>query len=80
MISMYDETALRTCKRCDTPYAWHRSPASLKMTYCGSLCENADLGFSLEALERWQPPARQAAPAPVVTAAGGDREQVRIAA
>jgi hypothetical protein len=26
------------------------------MTYCGSLCEQADLGFSLEALERYERP------------------------
>jgi endogenous inhibitor of DNA gyrase (YacG/DUF329 family) len=52
----YDATALRTCARCGTPYAWMRSPASLKMTYCGSLCEKADLGFSLEQLERAERP------------------------
>ena len=52
----FDANALRTCTRCGVPYAWERSPASLKMTYCGSLCEKADLGFSLEQLERAQRP------------------------
>lgn len=42
---------LRTCKRCGLVYDWRRSPSnSLKMTYCGSLCEQGDLGFTLEAL------------------------------
>jgi hypothetical protein len=54
--SSYDVKALRTCTRCGAPYAWMRSPASLKMTYCGSLCEKADLGFSLEQLERAERP------------------------
>jgi hypothetical protein len=32
-------------------YDWRRSPSSsLKMTYCGSLCERADLGFTIETL------------------------------
>ena len=47
---------LQTCRHCRIPYSWLRSPASLKMTYCGSLCEQADLGFSLEALERYERP------------------------
>ena len=48
-----ERTNLRTCKRCNLSYDWRRSPSSsLKMTYCGSLCEQADLGFTLEALLR----------------------------
>jgi hypothetical protein len=48
-----DQNHLRTCKRCGLSYDWRRSPSSsLKMTYCGSLCEHADLGFTLEALLR----------------------------
>lgn len=43
-------SVIRTCKRCGLRYDFHRSPSSLKMTYCGSLCENADLGFTLDAL------------------------------
>lgn len=42
---------IRLCERCGVPYDWRRSPSrSLKMTYCGSLCERADLGFTIEAL------------------------------
>ena len=42
---------IRTCQRCGIPYDWRRSPSSsLKMTYCGSLCERADLGFTIETL------------------------------
>ena len=46
-----DSPNIRTCQRCGAPYDWRRSPSSsLKMTYCGSLCEHADLGFTIEAL------------------------------
>jgi hypothetical protein len=42
---------IKVCARCGLRYDWRRSPSStLKMTYCGSLCERADLGFTLEAL------------------------------
>ena len=42
---------IRTCQHCSQPYDWRRSPSgSLKMTYCGSLCERADLGFTIETL------------------------------
>jgi hypothetical protein len=52
------QSHLRTCKRCALSYDWRRSPSSsLKMTYCGSLCEQADLGFTLEALLRMPPVA-----------------------
>jgi len=41
---------IRTCARCGLTYDWRRSPSSyLKMTYCGSLCERADLGFTIDA-------------------------------
>lgn len=43
------DTPIRTCARCATAYDWTRSRAVLRMTYCGILCEVADLGFSLEA-------------------------------
>lgn len=46
-----DSTNICICKRCAMRYDWRRSPSSsLKMTYCGSLCERADLGFTIEAL------------------------------
>ena len=42
---------IRTCQHCGLPYDWRRSPSgSLKMTYCGTLCEKADLGFTIETL------------------------------
>jgi hypothetical protein len=44
-------TNIRRCKRCGIAYDWRRSPsASLKMSYCGSLCEAAALGFTIDAL------------------------------
>lgn len=44
-------THMRTCERCGIPYDWRRSPSSsLKMTYCGSLCERAALGFTIDTL------------------------------
>jgi len=47
------ETFTRSCQRCGLAYDWRRSPSSsLKMTYCCSLCERADLGFTIEALLR----------------------------
>jgi hypothetical protein len=42
---------MRTCEHCGIPYDWRRSPSSsLKMTYCGSLCERAHLGFTIDTL------------------------------
>ena len=42
---------IKVCARCGLRYDWRKSPSStLKMTYCGSLCERADLGFTVEAL------------------------------
>ncbi len=44
---------MRTCARCATPYDWRRSSSSsLKMTYCGVLCERAGLGFTIESMLR----------------------------
>lgn len=46
-----ETTHIKRCARCGVPYDWRRSTsASLKMTYCGSLCERADLGFTIEGL------------------------------
>lgn len=48
-----DTSAIRFCKNCHLAYDWRRSPSgSLKMTYCCSLCELADLGFTIDALIR----------------------------
>ena len=55
-----DPTNIETCRHCGLRYDWRRSPSScLKMTYCGSICERADMGFTIEAIlgatERSQP-------------------------
>lgn len=53
---------IRACARCGLRYDWSRSPgSSLKMTYCGSLREKADLGFTIEGLLRTNPGLRAAA-------------------
>lgn len=50
---------IRVCARCGLRYDWRKSPSSaLKMTYCSSLCERADLGFTVEALLKLERPAR----------------------
>lgn len=42
---------IKVCARCGLRYDWRKSASStLKMTYCGSLCERADLGFTIDAL------------------------------
>lgn len=49
-----DQTNIKVCKRCGLRYDWRKSPSSnLKMTYCGSLCERADLGFTIEGLLKY---------------------------
>ncbi len=46
---------IKVCARCGLRYDWRKSPSTaLKMTYCSSLCEKADLGFTLEALLRYE--------------------------
>jgi endogenous inhibitor of DNA gyrase (YacG/DUF329 family) len=48
-------TNIKACQRCGLRYDWRKSPSSsLKMTYCSSLCEQADLGFTLEAMLRYE--------------------------
>jgi hypothetical protein len=63
---------MRTCVHCGLRYDWRRSPSSsLKMTYCGSLCEKADLGFTIEGLLIEVHPSRPATepePDPVLLA------------
>ena len=56
-----DAPHIRICQHCSIPYDWRRSPSgSLKMTYCGSLCERADLGFTIETLLHNTPVMRSA--------------------
>jgi hypothetical protein len=58
---------IKVCKRCALRYDWRKSPSSsLKMTYCSSLCEQADLGFTVEALLRYE---RAESPSEETTAA-----------
>jgi hypothetical protein len=45
---------IHECANCGLRYDWRRSPSGLKMTYCGSLCERAHLGFTIDALIRYQ--------------------------
>jgi hypothetical protein len=60
--SAVDLTHIKDCARCGLRYDWRRSPSScLKMTYCGSLCEKAALGFTIEALLRTERVALPAA-------------------
>jgi hypothetical protein len=60
------QSHIRVCARCSAPYDWRRSGSrSLKMTYCGSLCEVADLGGTIEAMmamERNAPAAIESLP------------------
>ena len=47
----FDPRHIKECAHCGLRYDWRRSPSSwLKMTYCGSLCEKAGLGFTIETL------------------------------
>ncbi len=58
-----DQANIKTCRRCGLRYDWRRSPSSsLKMTYCGSLCEAGDLGFTLDALMKSERTAKAADP------------------
>ncbi len=51
---------IRVCARCGMRYDWRRSPSSsLKMTYCGTLCERADLGYTIEALLQYSAPKKR---------------------
>ncbi len=55
---------IKVCARCGLRYDWRKSPSTtLKMTYCSSLCERADLGFTIEALLKVQRGEREPEPA-----------------
>ena len=54
---------IKICARCGLRYDWRKFPSTtLKMTYCSSLCEKADLGFTIEALLRHERTEEPAAP------------------
>lgn len=44
--------SLRSCTRCSVPYHWMESSSALRLTYCGVLCEQGALGFSIDGLIR----------------------------
>lgn len=61
-----DQAHIKECRHCGLRYDWRRSPStSLKMTYCGSLCEQADLGFTIDALMRVERAPRSEESSPV---------------
>lgn len=42
---------MKTCLRCGVRYDWRKSSSwSLKMTYCGTMCEIYDTGTTIETL------------------------------
>jgi hypothetical protein len=45
---------IKQCARCGLRYDWRKSPSTLKMTYCSSLCEFGDLGFTVDALMKME--------------------------
>lgn len=47
------KSPIYVCIRCNVPYDWKKSSSMwLKMTYCGFMCEKADLGFTIDDLLR----------------------------
>ena len=64
--SEFDMRNVCTCARCGLRYDWRNSASrTLKMTYCGSLCERDALGFTIEALLQMEaPPKRTGAEVP----------------
>ncbi len=55
---------IKVCSRCSLRYDWRKSPSTLKMTYCSSLCEFGDLGFTLDALLKLERVSRDAVAVP----------------
>jgi hypothetical protein len=47
-----DRAMMIKCVRCGLAYSHTRSTSALVLTYCGMLCEVADLGYSLAAFEK----------------------------
>jgi hypothetical protein len=43
---------LLVCENCKSPYEWQKSQSALKLTYCGILCEQSGLGFSIDGFIR----------------------------
>lgn len=60
----YEASNIHICERCDVRYDWRKSPSTLKMTFCGSLCEQGALGFTIEALLKLE--VQKGSPAPLL--------------
>lgn len=61
----YQAGHIHVCERCGIRYDWRKSTSSsLKMTYCGALCEQGALGFTIEALLRLDIPKGAPEPLP----------------
>ncbi len=46
------ETMIKECQHCKTPYQTDKSRSSLKLTWCGILCEVGELGYVLSSFEK----------------------------
>ncbi len=49
-----DGEELFECDSCGLHYRSSKSTSSLRLTYCGFLCEIGDLGFSIDGLEQME--------------------------
>ena len=49
-----DGEELFECDSCGLHYRPSKSTSSLRLTYCGFLCEIGDLGFSIDGLEQME--------------------------
>lgn len=45
---------IHKCEHCGSGYDWRKSTATLRMTYCGWLCERAVYGFVIRDIEHWE--------------------------
>lgn len=43
---------IKDCQKCKTPYQTDKSKSSLKLTWCGILCEVSELGYVLASFEK----------------------------
>jgi hypothetical protein len=43
---------MKPCVRCGRPYKPEKSRSALRYTYCGIFCEIADIGCSMEDLDK----------------------------
>lgn len=45
-------SVMRECQHCHVAYQWERSQSALRLTFCGVLCEQGELGFTIDGLIR----------------------------